>query len=75
MYVRKPEQSIRRVSEQGELADGYSKAQKSRTKHSVPNAVEHCGVTLLYGIGKPSMPLLPYLQNMDIYIVYMCIFL
>lgn len=60
MCVRKPEQSIRRVSEQGELDDGYRKAQKSRTMNSVPTAVEHCGVSLLYGFGQAvyaSVPL------------------
>lgn len=38
-----------RVSEQWELADGYSKAQELR---AVPNAVEYRGVGLLYGFGQ-----------------------
>jgi len=73
MYVRKPEQSIRRVSEQGELADGYSKAQKARTMNSVPNTVECCGVSLLYGFGQALYASVSLFAEYGyLYCVYVC---
>lgn len=60
------------VSEQGELADGYTRL--VRTIHSVPNAVEHCGISLSYGFEQPPNLCSP-ICRIWIFVLYVCIYI